>query len=355
MTKQSLSSYQNAVDKAFEAIRTGNRKEAILWTNLAVAQKPREEDPWLLMAYLASPEQSLEYLNYALKLNPDSQRAIKGLEWAKNRLGQSTEEIKKFPGSALYEITQKMAAKVKSQKEKPDTKSNTKQKRPALLLPLEKKIIGGFFLFMLVIFIALMIWLISPDIVKGGSQNNSSELVSALVFKASQTPTSTPTKTPTSTPANTPTSTATPTFTPTLTPTNTPTLAPTNTPRSKPPFSSDQNWIQVDLSEQRLTAYTGFTPIRSFVVSTGTWQTPTVVGEFSVFVKYRYDDMTGPGYNLPDVPYVLYFFENYSIHGTYWHDNFGTPMSHGCVNMRTEDAAWVYDFTELGTPISVKN
>lgn len=355
MTKQSLSSYQNAVDNAFKAIRTGNRKEAILWTNLAVAQNPREEDPWLLMAYLASPEQSLEYLRHALKLSPDSQRAIKGLEWAKKRLGQSTEEIRKFSGSSLLEITQKMAAIVKVKQQKSESKNKTKKERSALLLPLEKKIIGGFFLFMLVIFIALMIWLISPDIVKGSSQNSSSELVSALVFKASQTPTNTPTKTPTSTPTNTPTSTATPTFTPTFTPTNTPTLAPTNTPRSKPPFSSDQNWIEVDLSEQRLTAYTGFSPIRSFVVSTGLWNTPTVVGEFSVFVKYRYDDMAGPGYNLPDVPYVLYFYESYSIHGTYWHDNFGTPMSHGCVNMRTEDAAWVYNFSELGTPISVKN
>ncbi len=340
MTIQSLSSYQNAIDNAFKAIRTGNRKKAVRWTNLAVARRPKEEDPWLLMAYLASPEKSLEYLIHALKLNPDSQRALEGLEWAKKRLGLSSEEIQKRPKDMLLEITQKFAVKVNSQQKKHRTRK-PKQERTPLLLPQEKKIIGGFFAFASVLFIVFMVWLISPDIVKGGSQNKNSKPEPAFVLHVSQTPTSTPTNTPT----NTPTSTATPTFTPTP--------APTNTPRSSPPYEPDQNWVEVDLSEQRLTAFTGFKPIKSFVVSTGTWQYPTVIGEFFVHSRYRYDDMAGPGYYLPDVPYVLYYYESYGIHGTYWHDNFGTPMSHGCVNMRTEDAAWVYNFTKMGSPISV--
>ena len=64
--------------------------------------------------------------------------------------------------------------------------------------------------------------------------------------------------------------------------------------------------------------------------------------------------MSGPGYNLPGVPNILYFFEGYSIHGTYWHNNFGTPMSHGCVNMTIDDSAWVYDFGGVGTVVYVK-
>jgi lipoprotein-anchoring transpeptidase ErfK/SrfK len=54
------------------------------------------------------------------------------------------------------------------------------------------------------------------------------------------------------------------------------------------------------------------------------------------------------------VPYVMYFFEGYGLHGTYWHNNFGHPMSHGCVNLRTPDAKWFYNWAEIGTPVLVK-
>jgi lipoprotein-anchoring transpeptidase ErfK/SrfK len=55
--------------------------------------------------------------------------------------------------------------------------------------------------------------------------------------------------------------------------------------------------------------------------------------------------MSGPGYYLPNVPYVMFFYKAYSLHGTYWHNNFGQPMSHGCVNLRTEDAQWLYEWS----------
>ena len=113
------------------------------------------------------------------------------------------------------------------------------------------------------------------------------------------------------------------------------------------------HWIDVDLSQQRLYAYEGDTIVNSFLVSTGTWQTPTVTGKYKVWIKLRYSDMTGPGYYLPDVPYVMYFYGDYGIHGTYWHNNFGTPMSHGCVNLSISDAAWIYDFSAVGTTVNV--
>jgi lipoprotein-anchoring transpeptidase ErfK/SrfK len=114
-----------------------------------------------------------------------------------------------------------------------------------------------------------------------------------------------------------------------------------------------KRWIDVDLSQQRLYAYEGDTLIRSFVVSTGTWQTPTVTGKYSIWIKLRSAPMSGPGYYLPDVPYIMYFYKGYGIHGTYWHNNFGTPMSHGCVNMTIADAEWVYNFTSVGTVVNV--
>jgi lipoprotein-anchoring transpeptidase ErfK/SrfK len=63
--------------------------------------------------------------------------------------------------------------------------------------------------------------------------------------------------------------------------------------------------------------------------------------------------MRGPDYDLPDVPYTMFFYKGYSLHGTYWHHNFGTPMSRGCINMKTEEAAWVYENARVGTYVFI--
>jgi lipoprotein-anchoring transpeptidase ErfK/SrfK len=109
----------------------------------------------------------------------------------------------------------------------------------------------------------------------------------------------------------------------------------------------------VDLSKQRAYAYQGNTLINKFIVSTGTWLHPTVTGQYRIYVKYRYADMAGPGYYLPNVPYTMYFYRGYGLHGTYWHNNFGTPMSHGCVNFTIDDAAWLFDWASVGTVVYV--
>ncbi|MEZ0396740.1 MAG: L,D-transpeptidase [Anaerolineales bacterium] len=114
-----------------------------------------------------------------------------------------------------------------------------------------------------------------------------------------------------------------------------------------------ERWIDIDLSEQRLYAYEGENVVASFVVSTGTAQYPTVTGRFRIYAKYVSTTMSGPGYYLPNVPYTMYFYQGYGIHGTYWHNNFGTPMSHGCVNMRTADAAWLFEWASIGTLVVV--
>jgi lipoprotein-anchoring transpeptidase ErfK/SrfK len=112
-------------------------------------------------------------------------------------------------------------------------------------------------------------------------------------------------------------------------------------------------WIDVDLTHQTLTAYQGDQVARTTLVSTGLAGTPTPVGLFHVQTRMRYDDMRGPGYYLPDVPYVMYFYKGYGIHGTYWHANFGHPMSHGCINLPTEEAAWLYYWVGVGTPVNI--
>ena len=109
-------------------------------------------------------------------------------------------------------------------------------------------------------------------------------------------------------------------------------------------------WIEVDLGAQKVYAYEGRRLVRSFVVSTGLPGTPTVTGEFRIWVRTPLQDMSGGSraagdyYYLEDVPWVQYFYQDYSFHGTYWHNNFGRPMSRGCVNMTIEDAKWLFDW-----------
>jgi len=115
----------------------------------------------------------------------------------------------------------------------------------------------------------------------------------------------------------------------------------------------NERWIDVNLSEQRVYAYEGDTVVNSFLASTGVAETPTVTGTYKIWIKVRIQDMYGPGYYLPDVPYVMYFYEDYGLHGTYWHNNFGTPMSRGCVNLTVDDAAWLFDWASVGTVVNV--
>lgn len=115
--------------------------------------------------------------------------------------------------------------------------------------------------------------------------------------------------------------------------------------------TSGEKWIDVNLSTQTIIAYQGYTPVYSALVSTGLWGTPTVVGTFSIYAKYLATPMSGPGYYLPNVPHTMYFHKGYAIHGAYWHTNFGTPMSHGCVNLSLADAEWFYNWAPMGTKV----
>ncbi|MCI0478406.1 MAG: L,D-transpeptidase family protein, partial [Anaerolineales bacterium] len=128
------------------------------------------------------------------------------------------------------------------------------------------------------------------------------------------------------------------------------TLPPSNPARLAPTAGK---WIDIDLGDQRIAAYQGTLPLKSVLVSTGVRWTPTPIGRFAIYTKLSSQAMSGPGYYLPGVPWVMYFTGAYAIHGTYWHHNFGTPMSHGCVNLTIDDAKWFYDWAEVGTPVTI--
>ncbi len=111
-----------------------------------------------------------------------------------------------------------------------------------------------------------------------------------------------------------------------------------------------ERWIEVDLSEQMAIAYEGVRPVKVFVISSGVGDSPTITGTFRIWVKIAMQDMrggnraTGTAYHVEEVKNVQYFFEDYAFHGTYWHSNFGRPMSRGCINLTEEDAEWLFDW-----------
>jgi LysM repeat protein len=115
-----------------------------------------------------------------------------------------------------------------------------------------------------------------------------------------------------------------------------------------------RRWIEIDLSEQRLTAWQGDIAVLNTLVSTGKAETPTVTGSFAINTKLESQRMTGDDYDLPGVPWVMYFYQGYAIHGAYWHINFGVPVTHGCVNMRIDEAQSLYEWASLDTEVVVQ-
>ncbi len=368
---------QVAVQKARQALRLNRRTEARQWAEHAASLAPQMEDPWLILAAVASPRASVEYIQKALKINPNSPRAHKGMEWALQRLRESPPQqpaVRSFvPPSGGNG---------------PGTPASIRRSPwfPLLLLGLG------------VLVCAVAAWSASASPAVASILNNSVPTPTHPQMWAQveiPKPTYTPTDLPLAgeLPAN---ETPQPTLAPTLAPTEMPAEFPTDTPQPSPTEpglpspeptwsgslsmdiipdtptsvaptpqgpaadsqtsyvpSGGEHWIDVNLTQQMVYAYEGDTVVQSFLVSTGTWQYPTVTGRYHIYVKLLYTDMAGPGYYLPNVPNTMYFYKGYALHGTYWHHNFGTPMSHGCVNLSIPDSQWLFNWASVGTLVNV--
>jgi len=114
--------------------------------------------------------------------------------------------------------------------------------------------------------------------------------------------------------------------------------------------AGEDKWIEVSLREQKLRAWEGSRIVREFLISSGKWA-PTPEGDYAIWYKTRNQTMKGGSkelgtyYYLPNVPYNMFFYKGYAVHGAYWHNNFGQPMSHGCVNSPISEVAWVFDWS----------
>jgi len=117
--------------------------------------------------------------------------------------------------------------------------------------------------------------------------------------------------------------------------------------------------IDVDLTTQHLTAYEGNTPVYHAPVATGKDGFNTPPGSYAIYSKYPMETMAGSAgdetWYVPDIPFVQYVVGGVALHGTYWHDQWGTGfrLSHGCINLNIDDAEWLYDWSDVGTQVDI--
>ena len=308
--------------------RQNKRSEARARFVRLLAHDPNHVEALLWLAAIEpDPRQSVRYLNRVLELSPGNPRAVAGLRWA-------AEQLRATP--------------------QPPPRSAVTPPAAQTELPVVDRLLLGSIALVCIascLILAFVAW-DAPGAVRAAYMPTPTYTVTA-------TPTATPepTHTPVPTATATPTHTSTPTATPTATPDPpTPTATATLVVGSEPPLATalGVKRIELSLSEQRLTAYEGDTELLGVLVSTGTARYPTPPGEYKIIRKVRSQVMSGPGYYLPNVEWVSYFVGGYAIHGTYWHSNFGQPMSRGCVNMTNDDARWIFEWAPLGTPVIVR-
>lgn len=371
---------------AREALRRGDKVYARQLAKKAALIAPQMEDAWLILTASApDPQAGLAYAQRALKINPNSERARRALTWAQARLNQSREGNTSTPVHPETDSTR--GKKIESTLDKhsfPKTDPVSAYKsrlRRRLFLALVSVMgclllgMASFFIWTHPAFAAIRTG-IYPSVVRQENLGAPAEIAKPTVTpltvtifasegdgtrsEAMATKEVTPTKVPTSAPTLLPS--ATPEASPTpgtivmeiVDEASTVKFDPVDEVQVEYPAQGNgARWIDVNLSEQRVYAYEGDVVVNSFLVSTGLPETPTVTGEYKIWVKVRIQDMSGPGYYLKDVPFVMYFYEDYGFHGTYWHNNFGTPMSRGCVNLRIADAEWLYNWASVGTEVNI--
>ena len=365
---------RQCIVKAREALHRGDKQSAWQWGKRAVLAAPKMEDAWLILA-AADPnaQDALAYARKALEVNPTSTRARRGLEWAVARVNQANvgNALVEKSTNASFSIGRKDALATLTQPISrgtiPSSQSKINKRNwlyPTILIGAGCLMVGlvGFFALTSPVLASILSSVSAPvptqenlwasvDIAKPTIAPNDGNL---LAFRSELQ--DIPSVAAPEDPIVVPQATETPgTVVMEVVDDNSlgQSVLPDEARIQIPAEGNGERWIDVNLSEQRVYAYEGDVVVNSFLVSTGVAETPTVTGEYQIYVKVRIQDMSGPGYYLPDVPWVMYFYEEYGFHGTYWHNNFGTPMSRGCVNMRIEDAAWLYDWASVGTTVNV--
>lgn len=398
----------NTLHEAQAAVKAGRKKEAAHILKTLLHTRPDDFRVWLLLATIAPPEKRAACLAKAEALAPGQPAVVK----ARQALGQapklqkplekpaevnpSTREGVKSKAAAADPVVEQLRSQLLHQTPQSPSKPVKKEAAPA---PAKKTVnllwpaaVG---VALILMFGFYWIWSGINDnaiAAENDPDNHTAQLIAPnqeakeendlqfVAQSAQNSPVSTPVIVPTSTPGPTATPTRSPLqpkniaasnislaeWTPTPLPTNTPEPTPTLVPTavineyvnvSWPAVEPNERWVDVNLTDQRLVAYEGTTPIYETAISSGLAPNYTVTGQFRIYYRLESQTMDGTrlgfDYVTPNVPHVQYFYGDFALHGAYWHNNFGQPMSHGCVNLNLPDAEWLYQWADYGTLVNV--
>lgn len=384
MTIPASPTVTEAIQQACQALQRGEKRAVRHWAELALAQDSGREEAWLLLAAVSTPRASVEFLHRALQVNPNSERAKKGLGWALNRLREAPAP----PNRPQTEITQPVRVATQPSrvvKTLPAEKKTPKWGAvPLVLSLLTCLLIAAFFFGGATPVRAFLNGLAQPphgavawsaaEVAKatGAVFPTLTPLSPAAVGSATSLPQVTYLPQPSPTPTSTPAQPMTPTESPTALPTNTvsepwPTPLPTDTPAPQQADAPAPNYesgklILVDISEQHMYVYENETLVYSFVVSTG-MNGGTRVGTFSVLNKIP--SAYGSTWNIWMPNWLGIYWSGHLQNGIHalpilpngqrlWAGYLGRPISYGCVVLGAYESELLYYWAEVGTPVVIQ-
>lgn len=387
-----------AIQQAYHALQRGDKRAVRRWAELALAQDSALEEPWLLLAAVSTPRASVEFLQRALQVNPGSERAKKGLDWALKRLREAEA---KHPVAGTTQPTRAQTPVPTQPVRVVASPAATQPSRAVKTLPVEKKTSKwGAVPLVLSLLTCLLIaasffWGATPvrAFLNGLAQPPQGAVGWAVAEVAKSTGTVLPTLTPLSpvgvdsptlppqvtflpqsspTPTSTSTQSVTPTEPPTALPTDIaselwPTPLPTDTPAPQQAAAPAPNYeggklILVDISEQHMYVYENDVLVYSFIVSTG-MNGGTRVGTFSVLNKIP--NAYGSTWNIWMPNWLGIYWSGHLQNGIHalpilpngqrlWAGYLGTPISYGCVVLGTYESELLYNWAEVGTPVVIQ-
>ncbi len=322
------------IQETFEQLSEGNRLAVRQWGERFALLFPNRHEPWLILGLLSDPPLSIYYMKRALQLNPKSGQALAGLRRAK-QTSRDSAEGKYIPIPARQPAFQSPSIRIRQPK-----KTGVYRFLPAIFI-----LAAGCGAFGVV-------WRVRA----AENQIGAAAATTPTPFQP-VSPTPRPTETPTFIPTQEPTATSTVPLLPTVT------IAPDVAASLGAIQSSSGESIVVSLSQQHLFAYEGDLLIYSFVVSTGQ-NGGTAPGNFEILDKisdawsepwgFWMPDWMGFYYPIPDMEDGFHALPVLPDGDAIWGNDLGTPVSYGCIVLGSEDAELLFQWADIGTPVSIQ-
>ncbi|HTX91199.1 MAG TPA: L,D-transpeptidase [Anaerolineales bacterium] len=342
------------LDLAVEALQRGDKLSARRWAQRAAARQPELEAPWLILAAVAGPRARLAYFEQALKVNPQSAAARRGLESSIRRPAEATQPVGRNPVPQ-----QKTPARFE-----PLAKAGRIAFHPSARAAAAVKVSLPALALTLAICLAAA-WVARPG--RGAAASPGAPVAPGVQVDLER-----PSDTPPPSPTFTPTATSSPTPLPTVPPTSTNAPQPAATVQSAAglldgEYAASQlpadgpKLIHVSIGAQRLEAYQGGALVYDFIVSTGSGNS-TATGTYSILDKLP--SAYGADWNfwMPDWMGIYYAGDlEDGFHALpilpdgerLWGDSLGTPVSYGCIVLGDAEARLLYEWADIGTTVQI--